>query len=277
MSLLYPDVRCVLERLESSVASLRVHEVVLASGRPALGRCWIGDTVHSDDVGTPVSSYISEPDESVILAFNAFVRLDAEPERWFTFLSGRGQVVALVTCTTSDPSQLREVRRALCEDLCDPLAKQAVRADDFFVILDGAGRPLSSSSDAPNRWRSVVGLDRLEQAAAWLSTSHRIRTLVPGYLVDMRRLVGGGQDHILACFSPVGVAPRPELAALSPTQGRVVRFAAAGATTPEIARAMRRSAGTVRTHLREAYKRLDVASRLELAASSEELTGWGAR
>ena len=202
---------------------------------------------------------------------------DGQSDQWFTFLSGRGRVVALVTCESSDLGQLRQVRRVLCEDLTDPLFDQAVYATDFFVILDASGRPQSASADAPRQWQQSVGLDRLEQAARWLANGDRIRTLVPGYLVEMRRLVGGSDEAILACFSPVGVAPRPELAALSPTQGRVVRFAAAGATTPEIARAMRRSAGTVRTHLREAYRRLDVASRLELMASSEELTGWGAR
>ncbi len=277
MSLPNPDVRRVLERLESQVTSLCVHEVVLASGRPALGRCWIGDTVHCDNVGTPVSDNISEPDESVIMAFNAFVRSDDEPDKWFTFLSGRGRVVALVTCQSSDLPKLREVRRVLCEDLTDLIFDNPIRATDFFVILDAAGRPQSVSVDAPRQWSESVGLERLAEAARWLAGGRRIRTLVPGYMVEMRRLVGSGDDLILASFSPVGVAPRPELAALSPTQGRVVRFAAAGATTPEIARAMRRSSGTVRTHLREAYKRLDVASRLELAASSDELTGWGAR
>jgi DNA-binding CsgD family transcriptional regulator len=237
----------------------------------------MGDTVHSDDVGTPVSAWISEPDESVILAFNAFVRCDSEPEKWFTFLSGRGRVVALVTCESSDTAQLRHIRRVLCEDLTESMFDQAVCSTDFFVILDAAGRPQSNSSDAPRLWQDSVGLERLAEAASWLTSGDRIRTLVPGYLVEMRRLMGGGDSCILAGFSPIGVASRPELAALSPTQGRVVRFAAAGATTPEIARAMRRSAGTVRTHLKEAYKRLDVASRLELTASSDELTSWGAR
>jgi DNA-binding CsgD family transcriptional regulator len=267
MSLPNSAVLRVLERLESQVASLCLHEVVLANGRPALGRCWMGDTVHSNDVGTPVSSYISEPDESVVLAFNAFVRSDSHPERWFTF----------VTCELTEVTRLHQVRQFLCEDLTDPAFDPIIRVKDFFAILDTEGRPQSTSSDAPCHWQRLAGLARLEEAAGFLADSHRIRVLIPGYLVEMRPMVGADNKLILACFSPVGVAPRPELAALSPTQGRVVRFAAAGATTPEIARAMRRSAGTVRTHLREAYRRLDVASRLELTVSSDELSGWGAR
>lgn len=52
---------------------------------------------------------------------------------------------------------------------------------------------------------------------------------------------------------------------LSNTQIQVARRAADGATLREIARTMGRSPDTVRSHLREVYRRLDVSSRLELA------------
>lgn len=52
---------------------------------------------------------------------------------------------------------------------------------------------------------------------------------------------------------------------LSKTQIQVARRAAEGATLREIARLMGRSQDTVRSHLREVYRRLDVANRLELA------------
>lgn len=52
---------------------------------------------------------------------------------------------------------------------------------------------------------------------------------------------------------------------LSKTQIQVARQAADGATLREIARTMDRSPDTVRSHLREVYRRLEVSSRLELA------------
>ena len=52
---------------------------------------------------------------------------------------------------------------------------------------------------------------------------------------------------------------------LSKTQIQVARQAADGATLQEISRMMNRSPDTVRSHLREIYRRLDVANRLELA------------
>lgn len=52
---------------------------------------------------------------------------------------------------------------------------------------------------------------------------------------------------------------------LSPTQREVATFAASGATVGEIASAIGRKPETVRSHLREAYTRLGVSNRVELA------------
>lgn len=52
---------------------------------------------------------------------------------------------------------------------------------------------------------------------------------------------------------------------LSPTQREVASFAASGATVAEIASAIGRKPETVRSHLREAYSRLGVSNRVELA------------
>ena len=52
---------------------------------------------------------------------------------------------------------------------------------------------------------------------------------------------------------------------LSPAQREVASFAASGATVAEIASASGRKPETVRSHLREAYTRLGVSNRVELA------------
>ena len=62
---------------------------------------------------------------------------------------------------------------------------------------------------------------------------------------------------------PVMVAPD---GVLTPTQRRVAEYACNGSTTQEIATVMKMSVETVRTHMREVYRRLDVASRVELAS-----------
>ena len=64
------------------------------------------------------------------------------------------------------------------------------------------------------------------------------------------------------------VPTRPELAEalelLTPTQQVVAEYAAAGATVAEIASATGRSPETVRSHVKEIYKRLSICTRLEL-------------
>ena len=81
------------------------------------------------------------------------------------------------------------------------------------------------------------------------------------------RMDGRGSDggSVLVTVVP----PRPELAeameVLSPMQQVVADFAAAGATVDEIARAIDRSPETVRSHIKEAYNRLSICTRLELS------------
>lgn len=60
---------------------------------------------------------------------------------------------------------------------------------------------------------------------------------------------------------------------LSPTQLQIARRAAAGATLKEIASALGRSPETIRSHLREVYRRLAVSSRIELAEVLASRTG----
>ena len=64
----------------------------------------------------------------------------------------------------------------------------------------------------------------------------------------------------------------PPRRVLTPAQHEVASSAASGATVPEIARSLNRTADTIRSHLKEIYRRLDVASRVELARLYMEST-----
>jgi DNA-binding CsgD family transcriptional regulator len=118
-------------------------------------------------------------------------------------------------------------------------------------------------------------------AARRFSLAHvggRSQTLWPGLRVDFAvvppkpgetmRLVGLLVDERGAHAGPVRVpepvAPLVE-ARLSPRQLEVARDFAAGMDVPGIAESRRLSVDTVRTHLRIAYRKLDVRSRSELA------------
>lgn len=55
--------------------------------------------------------------------------------------------------------------------------------------------------------------------------------------------------------------------ALTPSELRVARMAAAGRSNPEIAQALFLTRRTVETHLTHAYQKLDISSRAELATA----------
>ena len=59
--------------------------------------------------------------------------------------------------------------------------------------------------------------------------------------------------------------------ALSQREHEIVRLAVAGQSTPDIARHLFLSERTVETHLRNAYTKLDVNSKLELTRRAAEL------
>lgn len=154
-----------------------------------------------------------------------------------------------------------------------------VLAQEMIQILSGENRPIFSSAFmVVSQSGAVYGYDNT--AAVWLSSEVRAGELVKRLigapdrapamllyrdaLLKCRPLAGTAGLHLIRIdpVEPVRLAPD---AALTPAQRRVAAYAAVGATVDEIARAVSSRRETVRTHLKEVYRRLDVASRLELA------------
>lgn len=67
--------------------------------------------------------------------------------------------------------------------------------------------------------------------------------------------------------------PRTGWEALTETEHRVVELVAQGLTNPQIAARMFISAQTVKTHMKNVFRKLDVSTRSELAAVSVRRTG----
>jgi DNA-binding CsgD family transcriptional regulator len=95
-------------------------------------------------------------------------------------------------------------------------------------------------------------------------TTHPGRVIHQGAIADLTPL-DGSEQAILVTISRAPTPAADPLVALTASQRTVVEYAAAGATLPEIARARDCSLETVRSQLKEAYRRLGVASRAELA------------
>lgn len=86
-----------------------------------------------------------------------------------------------------------------------------------------------------------------------------------GAYADIERLRGTPATRFLVHRHGAEWLAESPLSRLSPHQLKVAEYAAAGATVHEIARAMERSNETVKSHLREVYRRLHVGNRVELA------------
>lgn len=98
------------------------------------------------------------------------------------------------------------------------------------------------------------------------------RGLRCGVQVDEERIHGPGGEARLLVLGPPPPLARAADASLSETQRRVADYAAAGATIPEIARSLSSSEQTVRTHMREVYRRLGISCRVELVRALGEVS-----
>jgi len=80
----------------------------------------------------------------------------------------------------------------------------------------------------------------------------------------LTRLEGSDGPRHLVCLEPNAELRRPALSRLSPTQRRVATLVADGLRRKEIAELLGLGEETVRSHVREIYRRLEVADRFEL-------------
>jgi DNA-binding CsgD family transcriptional regulator len=170
-------------------------------------------------------------------------------------------------------------------------------ADTFDELID-ADQPhaLVSLSREEASWsrsaRSLVGrtlgelgragIQKLDRALVRLARefgarphTHLERSFLPGVRVEFARLPATKRNRaeVLALFFEERadehenvLGPRNAVEELlTPTERRVTRAAAAGRSTRQIARKLRISVETVRTHLKHVYLKLGVRSRAELA------------
>lgn len=142
-------------------------------------------------------------------------------------------------------------------------------------LSPGARRLFARTLDVTSErgWQRV---ERLVERAAidfhGAAPGSRSRVVVPGIRAEHAWVPArDGETHralVLFFPDPEGCtrAPAPIAEILSPTQRRVARLAASGATNREIAGELGIGLETVRTHLREVFHRLGVSRRAELAA-----------
>lgn len=172
------------------------------------------------------------------------------------------------------PRFSRAVRAAL-----DALAPDIQR---FLQAIDGQERAAIAGVTPAHLVLSSTGelLHATEGLQPWLDRRRRRdlsayvtafdagRVSAPGVIdgvdVSCVRLVGDATVYLLT-LDAAPRATRSALASLSPRRRRIAGAAAEGATCREIAESLAISPHTVRQHLKEIYRQLQVTSRVELA------------
>ncbi|MCK6549543.1 LuxR C-terminal-related transcriptional regulator [Myxococcota bacterium] len=153
----------------------------------------------------------------------------------------------------------------VAQDGGDAATLVRAREKAAFFVLDADGAiELQSPEGRPLLAQPSLRESLLASLRFFASTDRPRMTLSSGrFEMHLARLEGasGQRFAVVIVESDAKIDP----SALTPAQQHVASFAIAGATVPEIARHLGRSRETVRTHLREIYRRLEVSNRVELA------------
>lgn len=152
--------------------------------------------------------------------------------------------------------------------ICAAEALEAQNLDDELFAIVTPGGEVEHATDTFARWYDDSNRrDYLRR---------RTRDVDAGVERDAIEIYDGAEIRLVRLDGPTGVRylvtiDRPELLRLNPLawltqrQREIAEYAAAGATNREIANTLDLSRHTVKTHLKNAYTRLGIASRTELA------------
>lgn len=188
-------------------------------------------------------------------------------EAWFydeAQLLGRA---VLVGADDLPSTKLRKAARALGQTWQQLEADAPRPPPPTTVFANPAGEVLAYVPGLADDLIRGSGLERL--VASLVRSARTSPKEVNVLLHEHVQITARGMDGPLPAFMVQIQAVEPVLLApdamLTPTQRSVAEYAAVGATVEEISKTMRSGKETVRTHLKEVYRRLHVANRVELA------------
>ncbi len=138
-----------------------------------------------------------------------------------------------------------------------------------LAMFDSGGQLVSHTRSFPLALPPSA-IPRLIEAVRTLQSTRRERQWL--LLAGKRVLLQALDGPQCACVATVYEMQKGDSYAkqvLSPRQYEIAEYAAAGATACEISRLLDISVHTVRQHLKEAYRRLQVCNRVELSHALE--------
>jgi DNA-binding CsgD family transcriptional regulator len=258
-----------LARLGARIGgSVRFDEVVEHDGQIWVARRWSSGG-SAPRGGYRLADVYDAGPETLVEAFHGFVPCDGS-RAWLTWLSSSDLVLGL--CRIQLPANvprpdLRAFRRRAEPYFADRFGRVRSDTSCFHVLFDLEGAVHAASPGVPlSALNACVGLVALSPPSGV-----PLLDVVPGFRVLVDRLHAGQEHRILARFETLPARRLPALAALTPSQAAVCRLVADGTPVPAAAGILGRSPETLRTHLRKAYRRLGIGSRLELVDLAREL------
>jgi DNA-binding CsgD family transcriptional regulator len=141
------------------------------------------------------------------------------------------------------------------------------------ILFNLESRSVDFASESSREWLSSEWMESLEQVIAHAERGgcFPAAVILNGRQFRVVRMLGNCGLRYLLTAEAIDLPVVNPTAALTPRQREVAEYAAAGATNPEIAKALDLSVYTVNDHIRAIYERLSIGSRAELAATLENV------
>lgn len=222
---------------------------------------------------------------------SASIDFDLRPPTWFFYVPQLTPVKLLLAENT--PKSLARARDALesLEERMAPIHRKAVRIDVLSLlalVCDAQGDTAAACNKLAEALRLAEPggfirnfVDLGQPMADLLARLHRqSKASQPGMLTYIARLLAAfpktgpqGSPTKLARAASPPVAPSPFLAEpLTEREAEIIKLLDSKLSPADMARELSLSTSTVRTHIRNVYRKLDVNSRFEAVHRARELS-----
>ena len=165
--------------------------------------------------------------------------------------------------TRDEQRSANELVRRTIEGLAAARTMEALD-DDAFLIFDGAG-VAERGTERALAWLSHERAELFGRCVRAADHGEKTQFRIDGVSARLVRLAGGESVRYLAMLRDRDSLELQMGAGLSPMEQAIAEDLAAGLTIPEIAASRSRAESTVKSQAKNIYRKLGVASRLELA------------
>ncbi|MBX3269654.1 MAG: helix-turn-helix domain-containing protein [Sandaracinaceae bacterium] len=190
--------------------------------------------------------------------------------RLLPFLDGR--FLGWIGALRLDGREFTEAERRLANacvpevtaGLASARALESIGEGVAFLVAGPGGR-VEQACERTRAWLTRERADCVRRVirGADRGSAHAFR--VDGVILRLTRLDGEDGVRYLACLTDAPAPVLGEASALTAAERAVAEAAAAGLTVAEIAELQGASPNTIKAHLKSVYRKLEVATRVELA------------